>query len=115
MSYSRPKVYVYVSNFVSICLFCRPLAAQNPNFAVFWISTFSGVAKRQQSEKDGHGCTITNLPLSNGIKIFSLFQRLPGEIGCTNSDVQKRDEPADKQTDKPTDKKLNVFGRPGGG
>ena len=28
--YSRPAVYAYVPNFVSIGLFCRPLAAKNP-------------------------------------------------------------------------------------
>jgi len=52
-----------------------------------------------------------NLPLSNGIKIVSLLQRLRGEIGRTNSDVQKRDG----QTDRQTDKKLNVFDCPSGG
>jgi len=57
-----------------------------------------------------HGCTTTNLPLSNGIKIVSVLQRLHGEIGRTNSGVQKRDG----QTDRQTDKKLNVFGHPGG-
>ena len=36
------------------------------------------------------GCTTTNFPLSNGIKTISVFQRLHGEIGRTNSDVQKR-------------------------
>ena len=40
----------------------------------------------------------------------SVLQRLRGEIGRTSSDVQKRDGQADKQTDK----KLNVFGHPGG-
>jgi len=35
-----------------------------------------------------HRCTTTNLLLSNGIKIVSVLQRLHGEIGCTNSDVQ---------------------------
>ena len=35
MCYSRPTVYVYLRNFVSIGLFCRPVAAKNPNFAVF--------------------------------------------------------------------------------
>ena len=50
-------------------------------------------------------------PLSNGIKIVSVLQRLHGEIGRTNSDVQKRDG----QTDRQIDKKLNVFGHPGGG
>ena len=28
---------------VSIGLFCRPLAAKNPNFAIFWTSAFSDV------------------------------------------------------------------------
>ena len=82
-------------NFVSIGLFCRPLAAKKlkktPIFAVFWNSAFSVVANWQQSEKVEHGCTTTNLPLSNGIKIVSVLQRLHGEIGRRNSDVQKRD------------------------
>jgi len=41
------------------------------------------------------------------MKIVSVLQRLHGEIWRTISDVQKRD--------KQTDKKLNVFDRPGGG
>jgi len=53
-----------------------------------------------------HGSTTTNLPLSNGINIVSVLQRLHGEVGRTISDIQKRD----KHT-----KKLNVFGHPGGG
>jgi len=80
-------------------------------FAFFWTSAFSGVANWQQCEKAEHGCTTTNLPLSNGIKIVSVLKRLHGEIRRTISDVQKRD----KQTDKKTDKKLNVFRRPEGG
>jgi len=71
-------------------------------FAVFWTSAFSGVACWQQSEKVGHGCTTTNLPLSNDIKIVSVLQRLHGEIGRTIFDVQKRDEQRDRQTDKKT-------------
>jgi len=85
------------------------------NFAVSWTSAFCGVATWQQSEKTEHRCTTTNLPLSNGIKIVSVLQRLHGEIGCTNSDVQKRDEQTDRQTKRGTDKKLKVFGRPGCG
>ena len=34
--YSRPTVYVYVPNFVSIGLFCRPLLAKNSNFCRFF-------------------------------------------------------------------------------
>ena len=91
-------------NFVSIGLFCDPLAAKPPIFAGFWTSAFSGVASWQQSEKVEHGFTTTNLPLYNGIKIVSVFQRLHGEIGRTNSDAQKRDGQTDKQTNKQTDK-----------
>ena len=113
MCYSRPTVYAYVPNFVSIGLFCRPLAAKNPPiFVIFWTSAFSVVANWQQSDKVEHGCTTTNLPLSNGIKIVSLLQRLDGEIGRTNSDVQKRDGQTNKQTDKQTDKKTQRFWSP---
>jgi len=104
-------VYAYVPNFASIGLFCRPLFAKTPIFAVFWTSAFSGVASWQQSQNVEHQCTTTNLPLSNGIKIVSVLGRLHGKIRRKFSDVQKRDG----QTDKQTDKKLNVFGRPGGG
>jgi len=60
-------------------------------FAVFWTSAFSDVDSCRQSEEVEHGCTTTNLPLSNDIKISSVLQRLHGEIGRTNSDVQKCD------------------------
>ena len=71
-----------------------------PYFAIFWISAFSGVSSWQQSEKIAHGCTTTNLSLSNGIKIVSVLHRLHGEIGRTVSDVQKRDEQTNKQTNR---------------
>ena len=97
---------ITMPNFVSIGLFCRPLAAKNPQlwpyFAIFLTSAFSGVANWQQSDKVEHGCTTTNLPLSNGIKIVFVLQRLHGEIGRTNSDVQKHDGQTDKQTNKKT-------------
>ena len=71
-----------------------------PIFAVFWTSAFSGVANWHQSQKveHRHGCTTTSFPLSNGIKIVSVLQRLHGEIGRTNSDVQKRDGQTNRQT-----------------
>jgi len=46
--------------------------------------------------------STTNLPLSNGIKIVSLLQRLHSEIWRTICDVQKRDEQTDRQTDQKT-------------
>jgi len=76
-----------------------------PIFAVFWTSAFSVVANWQQFDKVEHGCTMTSLPLFNRIKIVSVLQRLHGEIGRTISNVQKRDE----QTNRQTDKKLNVL------
>jgi len=72
----------------SIGLLCRPLLAKTPNFCAFWTSAISGVVNWQYSEKDEHECTTTYLPLSNGIKIVSVLQRLHGEIGRTISDVQ---------------------------
>ena len=42
---------------------------------------------------------LQNLPLSNGIKIVSVLQRLHGEIKRTNSDVQKRDGQTNRQTE----------------
>jgi len=102
--YSRPTVYSYVPNFVSIGLFCRPVPPKNRKCCRFCISAFCDVASCQQSEKVEHECTTTNLPLYNGVKIASVLQCFLGEIMRTNSDVQKCDEQ--------TDKKLNVFGRP---
>jgi len=113
--YSRPKVYAYVPNFVSIGLFCRPLLAKNAIFCSFWTLGFSGVAKWQQSEKVEHGYTTTNLPISNGIKIVSVLQRRHGEIRRTISDFKSvMDRHTNKQSDRQT-KKLNVSGHPGGG
>jgi len=69
---------------------------ETPIFAVFWTSAFSGVANWQQTEKVEHGCTTTNLPLSKGIKIVSVIQRVHGELRRTisatslvNKDVYK--------------------------
>jgi len=63
---------------------------KNPQFLpFFWTSAFTDVANWQQSKIVEHGCTTTKLPLSNGIKIVSLLQRLHGEIGRTNSGAQK--------------------------
>ena len=114
MCYSRPMVYAYVPNFVSIGLFCHPLLAKNPIFAFFWTSAFSGVANWQQIEKVRDGCTTTNFPLSNGIEIFSVLQRLHGEMAKLGAQSLTFKSVTDKQTNKQT-KKLNVFGHPGGG
>jgi len=94
---SRPTVYVYLWNFVLIGVFCRPVAAKNPNFCHFWTSAFSDVASWHKSQKVEHGCTTTNLPPSSCIKILSVLQRLCSQIGHTISDVQKCDGQTNRQ------------------
>jgi len=115
MSYSRPTV---TGKFRLDQFILSPCGGENPQFlpfffAVFWTSAFSDVTNCHQSQKVEHGCTTTNLPLSNSIQIVSVLQHLHGEIGRTNSDVQKRDGQTDKQTDR--QKNSYVFGHPGGG
>ena len=84
---------------------------KKPNFfAIFRTSAFSVVANWQQSDKVEHGCTTTNLPLSNGIKIVSVLQRLHGEIWREQSLTFK--SVTGRQTNR---QKLNVFAYPGGG
>jgi len=56
------------------------------------------------------GCTTTNLPLSNDIKTTSKFQRILDEVVLSYFVVQQRDG----QTDRQTDRKLNIFGCHGG-
>jgi len=86
---------------------------KTPIFAIFSISAFSGVASWQQCEKVEHGCTTTNFPLSNGIKIVSVYSN----AFMAKSDAQSLTfrNVTNKQTDRQTNKKLNVFGCPGGG
>ena len=88
--------------------FYRPLAAKNPNFCRFLDSW-------QQSEKVEHGCTTTNYPLSNGIKIISVFQRLHGEIGRTNSDVQNVTDTKSVTESLDRPKTLTFFAAPAAG
>jgi len=77
-----------------------PSGGENPKFCHFWTSAFCAVASWQQSEKVEHVWTTANLPLSNGIKIVSVLRRLRGEIGRTNSDVEKTDGQTDRHTDR---------------
>ena len=103
--------YTLTCQILSGSVYSVALCWRKNNFCRFWTSAFDVVANWQQYDKVEHGRTTTSLSLSKNVKIVSVLQRLQGEIGRTISDVQKRDE----QTDKQTDKKLNVFGHPGGG
>jgi len=99
--YSKPTVYAYVPNFVSIGLFYRPLAAKTPQFlpifAIFWTSAFSVVANWQQSDKVEHECTTTNLPYPTASKSFlysNVFMAKSGAQTLTFKSV------TDKQTNR---------------
>ena len=65
-------------------------------------TTCSGGATWWGTGKIERGCTTTNLPLSNDIKIVSIRQRYLDEVVSTNYVVQQRDGQTDKQTDKKT-------------
>ena len=96
----RSTVYAYMPNFVSISLFCCPLAAKTPqilpvlDFGVLWCRQLAACGESLMRR-----CTTTNLPLFSGIIIVSVLQHLYGEVVCTNC----------------RSKKLSVFGRRGGG
>ena len=99
MCYSRPTVYAYLPNFVSIGLFCRPLAAKNPQFLpVFGLRHLVMSTIGINLRKLNTGTQLQTFP--NGIKIVSVLQRLHGDIGRTISDVQKRVEQRDRQTNR---------------
>ena len=88
----------YVPNFVSIGLFLSPSGSDKtqvfPFFGLrhFVVSPIGSSLRKLDTD--------ANFPLSNGIKIISVLQRLHGEMWCKISDVQKRDGQTDKQTDK---------------
>ena len=76
-----------------------PSGVENPQFLPLFgrhllVSTVAGKLRKLNT---GAQLGPTNVPLSNGIKIVSVLQRLHGEIGRTNSDVQKRDGQTDRQ------------------
>jgi len=88
-----------VPNFVWIALFCRPLLAKNPIFAVFWTSAFSVVANWQQSDKVEHGAQLQTFIYSTASKLFlyyNAFMAKSGEQSLTFKIV------TDRQTDRQT-------------
>ena len=105
--YSRPTVYAYVPNFVSIGLFCRPLSAKTPNFCRFWTSAFSVVATGSSLRKMNTGAQLQTFPYPTASKLFlysNAFMAKSGAQSMTFKSVTNR------QTNR---QKLNVFGHPG--
>jgi len=75
---------------------------------------FCDVANWWHAEKVECGCTIANLPLSNGIKTVSILQQLYGEIVRRNFNLQKRNGQTDRQTDRQA-KNSTFFAAPAAG
>ena len=94
----------------SVALWRRKVG-KPPIFAVFWTLAFSGVASWQQSEKVEHGVQVQTFPypmVSKSILKSNIFVAKSGAQTLTLKSV------TNKQTDR-QNKKLNVFGHPGGG
>jgi len=68
-------VYAYEPNFIWSVL---------PNFTFFGLTVFCGVDNWLHMEKVKCGCTIKNLPLSNGIKSFLYSSDFMGK-SCTQT------------------------------
>ena len=125
--YSRPTVYAYVSNFVSIGLLSLS-SGVNPQIlpfsglrqsAYFVVSSVGGNLRKLNTGAQLQ--TFSFRAVSNGIKIVSVlsksflyfaFMAKSGAQSLTFTTWH-----GDRQWDRHTDrqKKLNVFGRPGGG
>jgi len=97
-----------VPNLISVGLFCHTQAAEGRKFCHFWTLAFRAVANCWHTEKVECGCTTTNLPLLNGIKIVFVLQCFKGKIMRTNSIVHKRDiaSVTDKQTKRQTENSM---------
>jgi len=105
VSYSRPVVYAYVPNFVSIGLFCRPVAVKRTQFyrffAVFWTSAFSDVANCHQSQQVQHGAQLQTFPYPTASKSFLYSNTFMAKSGAQSLTFKSE---TNKQTDKQTDK-----------
>ena len=102
--------FPYYTSFVSIGLFCRPLAVKKPQILPFyWLWHF---VVWKESEKVEHGCTTTKFPYPMASKLFLYSNAFMAKLCAQNVTLKCV---SDKQTDRQTDKKLNVFAIPGAG
>jgi len=84
-------VYVYVPKFVSIGLFCRPLAAKSPQFLLFFGLRYLVVSTVGCNlRKLNMSAQLQTFPYPTASKSFLYPQSLRGKIGHTNSDIQNR-------------------------
>jgi len=100
-----------VPNFVWNGLFCCPLAAKNSNFPRFWTSAFSDVdigGNVRKLNTDAPPQTFSYPTSSKSFLYSNAFMAKSGAESLTFKSVTNR------QADRQTDKKVNVFGRPDG-
>jgi len=107
-------VYTYVPNFISIGLFCRPLAAKKEQFLPFFGIRHLVVSPIGSSlRKLDTGAQLQTFPYPMVSKLLFLysnaFMTKSGAQSLTFKSV------TNKQTNRQTNKKLNVFGHSGGG
>jgi len=112
VSYSRPTVHVYLRNCFSIGVFCHPVAAQNPQVLPFFgfrhlVMSPVGINIRKLST----GAQLQTFPYPLASKLFLYSNAFIAKSGAQSLTFKSV---TNKQTDRQTDKNLNVFGHPGG-
>ena len=110
-------VHLYLRNFVSIGLFCRPVAAKKTQFLPFL--PFFGLRHLVMSpiginlRKLSSGAQLQTLPYPTASKLFLYSNAFMEKSGAQSLMFKSvTDRQSDKQTNR---QKLNVFGHPGGG
>ena len=108
-------VYAYKPKFVSIGLFCCPLVAKTPNFCRFCrFLPFFGLRHLVMSpvvinlRKLSTGAQLQTFPYATASKSFLYSNAVMAKSGAQTLTFKS-------VTNRQTNKKLNVFGRPGGG
>ena len=100
MCYSRPAVYAYVPNFVSISLFCRPLAAKKPQFWPYFGLRHLVVSPIGNSlTKLNTGAQLQTFPYSAASKYFLYSNTFMAKSGAQTLTFKSV---TNKQTDKQT-------------
>jgi len=106
--YSRPMVYAYVPNFVSIGLFCRRLLVKNPKLLPFFglrHLVVSPIGSRLR--KLNTAAQLRILPYPTASKSFLNSNAFMAKSGAQTLRFKSV---TDGQTDKETDKKTQRFG-----
>jgi len=103
--YSRPMVYIYLRNFVSIGLFCHPVVAKNPNFSVFGLQHFVMSATGINLRKLNTGAQLQTCPYPTASKSFLYSNAFMAKSGAQSLTFKR-------VTDRQTDKKTQRFWPP---